>query len=299
MLEWTVEPEEDGLSALEVLRRRVPAAPAAYLRQLLRRGKVRLGGAPVAEAELLRAGERLTLPDSRRLGELLQPGGVRILFEDPEALVVFKPAGLAVHRGEGHEADNLTDRVRALLQARGERFTAAPVHRLDAATSGPVLFGKGRRAIAALGGLFMTRQVEKVYLALAAGELVGEGLLSTAVPAKGRLREAATSWRALGSGGGFTLLELRLETGRTHQIRRQLAEAGHPLAGDRRYGGAAPAGLTRLFLHGRRLGWPQPGGERRMVVCPLPEELHGVLDLLGIADPNGADPSSFSTQAEP
>ena len=273
------------MTALELLHRRIPAAPPAYLRQLLRKGKVKRENLPVAENTPLQTGDRLTLPGSARLGDLLKGEPPTILYERREILVVFKPAGLAVHAGQGHEKDDLTTRVRNLLKQRGQSFLAAPVHRLDAQTSGPVLFGKGRKSCSELGKVFMAGGAEKGYLALAAGEMEEdeEGLLCSPVPAKGKLKEALTEYTVRGRGGGFTLLELNLKSGRTHQIRRQLADTGFPLAGDNRYGGQQIPGLSRLFLHGFRLAFPDPfGGPEVVVECPLPPEMEELLGPLGI-----------------
>jgi RluA family pseudouridine synthase len=285
MNELTIHEAETGLTVLEILQRRLPGAPAAYLRQLLRSGKVRAAGRPLDAGSRLPADARLTLPDSRRLAELLQAAErtVEILAESPSLLVAFKPAGLAVHSGVGHEEDNLTERVRALMHRRHAPFKVAPAHRLDAETSGPVIFGKGDRAIAGLGKQFMERRVEKFYLALVAGKMLGSGLLTSPVPAKEKLKEATTAFRTLAAGGGYSLLELHLQTGRTHQIRRQLADAGHPLAGDARYRGPTPAGLNRLFLHCSRLSLHDPLAQTPVtIVSELPAELAAALSALGM-----------------
>lgn len=282
-----VRTEEEGLPLLELLQRRIPAAPPSYLRQLLRGGKVRREGEPSGAP--LAAGERLRLPESARLRRLLEEGEeVRILYESREILAVYKGAGVAVHRGVGHE-DNLARRVERLMERRGAPFRTAPVHRLDAETSGPVLFAKGKKAAGALGRLFMAGEVEKVYLGLAAGRLSGRGRLDAPVPAKGKLKEADTEYAALAGTGAFTFLELRLVSGRTHQIRRQLADEGHPLAGDRRYGGARLEGLDRLFLHCRRLAFTDPfSGASVELDAPLPPELAAVLRTLGLAPVEGS-----------
>lgn len=287
MTELETGNKEAGLTALEFLHWRIPAAPQAYLRQLLRKGKVRRGNLPLAEDTRLQAGDRLSLPGSARLLQFLEDSPLQILHESREILVVFKPAGLAVHTGQGHEKDDLTTRVRRLLKQRGESFLAAPVHRLDALTSGPVLFGKGRKACSELGKLFMGGGVEKRYLALAAGAVKEEeGTLRSPVPAKGKRKEAFTGYAVRARGGGFTYLELSLESGRTHQIRKQLADAGHPLAGDRRYAGPEPPGLARLFLHCTRLAFRDPfGGPAVAVESPLPAELVETLRSLGIGGP--------------
>jgi RluA family pseudouridine synthase len=285
MNEWMVSETEAGLTVLEFLQQRLPGTPTAYLRQLLRGGKVRQAGQVLAAGSRLPAGTRLTFPDSRRLEELRQAAGrvVEILAETPSLLVAFKPAGLAVHRGVGHEQDNLTERVQSLMRQRHEKFRIAPIHRLDAETSGPVVFGKGAKAIAGLGKLFMEHRVEKVYLGLVAGAMPSSGRLTSPVPAKEKLKESTTVFRTLAAAGGYSLLELQLQTGRTHQIRRQLADAGHPLAGDRRYRGPAPRGLDRLFLHCSRLALHDPFDHTPVnIVSDLPAVLTALLAALGM-----------------
>ncbi len=278
---------ENGLTALEVLTRHIPAAPVAYLRQLLRQGKVRRLGQPLDAATVVEAGDRLRLPASGRLADLLHASEcqrIEVLLETRQWLVVGKPAGTAVHRGVGHETNNLTDRVQRWLAAQGAPFRASPVHRLDVGTSGPVLFAKGRQAAGVLGRTFMQGQVEKTYLALAAGQLPDQGILSSPVPAKGRMKDAATRFQVVGRSPSFILLKLELLSGRTHQIRRQLADAGHPLAGDRRYGGPRLPGLDRPFLHCRKLAWDDPFDNNRVSVeYPLPADLQAVLARHGLS----------------
>jgi RluA family pseudouridine synthase len=272
-----------GLTVLECLSRRIPAAPTAYLRQLLQKQKILRAGTPLGERDNVRDGDVLCLPASQRLQEILATTTreLTILFESREMLVVAKPAGLAVHTGLGHAEDNLTDRLQQMMRLRKEPFRVSPAHRLDAATSGPVLFGKGRNACAALGKMFMAGAVEKIYLALAAGHLPETGQLVSPVPAKGKWKSSLTEYRCLEFRGNHSLLQLRLLSGRTHQIRRQLADAGHPLAGDRRYRGPDLPGLDRLFLHGSRLALTNPfDGTRLEIDCPLPAELEAVLTNL-------------------
>lgn len=284
MKEYQCTPAEDGHTALEILQYRLPHAPRSYLRQLLRRGKVRRpGGLALTEESRLASGDRLLLPESRRLQELRAVPAVpkpTVLLETRDLLAVYKPAGLAVHRAVGH-SENLTDLVQAMMEERREPFRIAPAHRLDAATSGPVLFGKGRRAIAALGAAFQERAVEKVYLALVSGRPAATAILDSPVPAKGKWKEAAAEFRLLESPGEFSFLEVRLHSGRTHQIRRQLADIGHPIVGDRRHGGSVVPGLDRLFLHCARLALRTCLDRSRLVIeCPLPTELAALLARL-------------------
>ena len=286
MIEWQVQPTEaDNL--LEFLTHRLPGAPRSYLRQLLRKGRVRRDDGPLDESAVLRPGDRVILPESARLRQLLAlPPVPVILYESREMLIVEKPAGLAVHGSQGHEDDHLLGRIQALLRERRVPYSTAPVHRLDLETSGPILFAKGRQAAGRLGQLFMDGAARKSYLALVAGKLVGAGRLESPVSAKGKLKAATTDYRALTGFGDFTLVELELLSGRTHQIRQQLAAAGHPLGGDRRYGDPTPPGLKRLFLHCRKLALPDPfGGPDVLVENPLPEELAQVLSALGARTP--------------
>jgi 23S rRNA pseudouridine955/2504/2580 synthase len=287
-MEWITTEKEKGLLAWKFLLGRVPSAPPAYLRQLLRKGKVLRNGVILGEDSTIGCGERISLPASGRLQQLMADSAQRpvILLEGPEFLIVDKPAGLAVHRSLGHEQDHLAGRVQAWMRQQGHSFMTAPVHRLDLETSGPVLFAKGRRAAAALGKVFFDGQVEKIYLALVAGRLAGTGTLSSAVPAKGKMREASTSYQVLDGTADFCLLQVQLHSGRQHQIRRQLADLGHPVAGDDRYGGNSISGLNRLFLHCRRLALPNPFAAGLLAVdAPLPPDLETTLATLGIPCP--------------
>lgn len=274
------------MEALAFLSRRIPAAPASYLRQLLRMGRIGTADGPLREGELLVAGRLLRLPESNRLRELLVKPVVQILYESREILIVAKPAGLAVHAGYGHETEHLVGCCQALLKERGERFSIAPVHRLDLETTGPVIFAKGRAASAALGKLFMADAVEKSYLALVSGNIAASAELCTPVPAKGKFKEARCTLRPLIAGSGATLIEVRLQSGRQHQIRRQLTDCGHSLYGDRRYGGPTPAELPRLFLHCHRIAFLNPFSDTPVVInLPLPKDLATFLEVIGMPLP--------------
>ncbi len=144
LLTFTVQKGEEHLPFLVLLQRRIPLAPVGYLRQLLRQGKITRHGESLNAEMRLPVGARVDLPESKRLRDLWAMTTLQILFESRDLLIVAKPPGLAVHSSEGHEGDNLTARCQELLKQRGERFSIAPVHRLDLETSGPLLFGKGK-----------------------------------------------------------------------------------------------------------------------------------------------------------
>ncbi len=290
MNKLTVTSKSSGQSLLAFLQEQIPAAPAAYLQQLIRKGKLRLNGQTATGHTPLQAEDVLTLPGNKRLAEFLLESHrekIEVLLEGPDFLAVYKPAGLAIHRGAGHETDNLADRVDNWLKRRRLPFGAFPVHRLDVGTSGPVLFAKGRRAAGILGDYFMTGQVEKHYMALVVGETADSGELHTPVPAKGKLRKATTRYRRMAGNQHYTFLRLELLSGRKHQIRRQLADAGHPLVGDRRYRGPNILDRQMPFLHCCALSWPGASeGQRLTVNCPLPQELKHLLSAVGLRPPD-------------
>ena len=285
MWQWQVTEFEGERLLLDALGLRLPAAPRAFLHQIVRKGRVRCGGQPLAADSTVTSGMLLTLLPSTRLAELVELCGIppqAVCYEDQHALAIYKPAGLAVHQAVGHD-DNLASRVNRFLALRQAPYRAAPVHRLDIGTSGPVLFGKGRQATGQYGRLLMAGQLAKGYLALVSGTVPDQGELTTPVPEGEVLRPSLTRYRRLAMAGSICLLELDLVTGRPHQARRQLADAGWPIVGDRRYGGAVWPGLSHPFLHCHRLHFPAlDTDELRRVDCPLPTALATILVATGL-----------------
>lgn len=203
-----------------------------------------------------------------------------VLWQGEGILALLKPAGVpAVPTRESVAGTLLHAAARRLGRPLRELH---PLHRLDTATSGVFLVAVEASAAAFLGEAFARGGVEKVYLAVAAGlpsppEGVWEWPLSE--PREGKVavepggRPARTRYRVLEDRGGTSLLELRPETGRTHQIRVHAATAGHPLLGDLKYGGPWGARSPRLLLHAFRVTFPLPSGGRQTVEAPPPEEL--------------------------
>jgi len=290
MLNWIVIQTEERAPLLDYLRRKLPLAPVSYLRQLIRSGKVSVNRLVADENQPVQPDDTISLPESRKLAELAERCRrlPEILYESDMLLVVRKPAGLASHSGKGHEEDNLVTRVSDLLAGRGDTFRSAPIHRLDRPTSGPVLFGKGQKAISELGKLMQGETVEKKYLTLVRSGLPPRGELLSAVPGKGKWKSASTCFTQIEQQADLTLLELQLGTGRQHQIRRQLADAGHPVAGDSRYRGPQFAGLDRLFLHCHALSITCPFSNQLVTVKdPLPGDLALFLAGHGFGYPSG------------
>ena len=291
MPKLTVSKNTPAITIDEFLTRTIPNAPAGYLNQLLKKGRIKKADQPLQSGDLVEPGDCIHLPESQRILELLKDSSERftapeILFENREIIIINKPSGLAVHASKGHEKINLTDQIGEYFSLRKESFQVSPIQRLDLETSGPVLFGKGKKSCSEMGKLFMNADVTKVYLALVAGKVDKKGTLISDIEAKGKIKQAISSYRAISVNKTASLLEVRLETGRQHQIRRQFADIGHPLFGDQRYRGPCPDQLPRLFLHCSRLAFVEPfNGEQVDVHCPLPEDLLAFLQTLKLQLP--------------
>jgi 23S rRNA pseudouridine1911/1915/1917 synthase len=215
---------------------------------------------------------------------------LRIAFQDEHLIVVDKGPGLVVHPARGHREDTLSQLLAPLI-AGGEPERAGIVHRLDRDTSGLLVVSRSqevhRRLQAALAG----RKIEREYLALVEGRPPARtGTIEAPIGRDPRIRtrmsvggagarEARTHFTLEQALASTSLLRLRLETGRTHQIRVHLQAIGHPVVGDPEYGTAGMLGLERQFLHAARLAFEHPiTGERMEVTSPLPADLHGALE---------------------
>lgn len=273
----------------------------SYVQKLISEGHVTAGGSPVKSNEPIVPGEVLDLeiPDPKPLDLAPEPIPLSVVYEDDDLLIVDKAAGLVVHPAPGHPGGTL---VNALLARDTEYGGIAGVqrpgivHRLDRDTSGLLMVAKDDRAQASLMAQLKARGVKKTYLGLVQGAVVAtSGRVEApigrdphhrtrmAVVAAGR--PAVTGYRVRERLPGWTLLELDLVTGRTHQIRVHLDAIGHPLAGDPVYGTGTsrrgPDGLERLFLHSWRIELQSPrDGHVIRATAPLPAELELVLEGL-------------------
>jgi len=280
--------------------------PRAAVAALVAGGGVRLGGQVVAtRSRRVAEGDVLVVavPDAAaEAAPAPDPAvDVVVVHADPEVVVVDKPAGLVVHPGHGNQRGTLVHGLLARfpdVQGVGDPRRPGIVHRLDKGTSGLLAVARTPTAYASLVGQLAARTVERRYLALVWGEVVGEAGLVDAPLARGdrdptRMavsaegRTARTRYRVLrrlSSPVPATLLECRLETGRTHQVRVHLASIGHPVCGDGRYGGtrSVPSGaghLPRPFLHAAALAFDHPATAGRVAFAsPLPPDLETVLD---------------------
>jgi 23S rRNA pseudouridine1911/1915/1917 synthase len=225
--------------------------------------------------------------------------GMGVVYEDDDLIVVDKPAGVAAHPSPGWTGPTVVGGLAAAgvrVSTSGAAERAGVVHRLDAGTSGLMVVAKSESAYTALKRAFKERTVDKVYLALAQGHPdptsgTIDAPLGRHPKAEYRFavvmdgRPSVTHYDTLEAFRAATLMEVHLETGRTHQIRVHFAYLRHPLVGDTMYGAdpvlAQRLGMERQWLHAARLGFDHPGtGERMSFESPLPPELQHALDLL-------------------
>ncbi len=216
--------------------------------------------------------------------------GFRVAYEDEHLLVVDKDAGVVVHPARGHREGTLSQLL-ADTAAGGDPTRAGIVHRLDRDTSGLLLVARSEQAHAALQRALQRREIERVYLALVHGRPPARsGTIEAPIGRDARVRtrmavggaharEARTHFELERALDTTSLLRLRLETGRTHQIRVHLLAIGHPVVGDPEYGRGETLGLSRQFLHATRLAFAHPLGGRRVEVdSPLPADLRAALE---------------------
>lgn len=313
---FTVPADLAGVRLDVAVTRLAPELSRARVQRLLEDGHVLLAGKPARASARLRGGEPLEVdePAPEPSGLVAQDLPLRVLHEDRDLLVLDKAAGMVVHPARGTPHSTV---VNALLFRLGQPARKGEpvarlglVHRLDKDTSGCLVVAKTEAALAALQAQWKGRTVEKSYLALCHGALAPEGRLDTfygrhprdrtRYTSKARSgRRALTEWRVVEPfGPRATLARVTLHTGRTHQIRVHLADAGHPLLADEVYGGtrrearlpegdpvrAAAAAVGRQALHAARLAFEHPrSGKRVTFEAPIPADLERALRLLRAA----------------
>ena len=261
--------------------------------RLLAGGAVRVDGAVRAKSHRLEGGEQVELEPREAAVPEIEPEDVpfRVVYEDEHLLVVDKPAGVVVHPGAGHASGTLVHGL-AGRAAGGEEDRPGIVHRLDRDTSGLLVVARSDEAHERLQQLIRERQVERRYTALVRGRPRSwRGTIDAPIgrdrddPTRRSLdtdtpREAVTHFEVAELLGGHALLDVRLETGRTHQIRVHLAAIDLPVVGDPVYG-VSESALGRQFLHANRLAFTHPfNGERVEVESPLPDDLVAYLERL-------------------
>jgi len=309
------EAGDEGQRLDNFLVRVLKGVPRTHIYRLLRKGEVRVNSRRAKPDQRLAAGDRVRLPPVRRAepGES-RPAGTSlqrlvtesVVYEDDDLLVLNKPAGVAVHGGSGTSHGV----IEALRSARPDARELDLVHRLDRETSGCLVVAKRRAALRELHRQFRDGEAEKRYLTLLLGHW-NLGRKRIELPLDTDERRSGERHVAVRSGGQIavstfepvqffgntaSLVDVKLDTGRTHQIRVHAAHAGHPVAGDDKYGdrernhALRALGLTRMFLHSASIGLTRPGTrEPLQVSAPLGEDLRHVLDRLATESEGRSD----------
>jgi 23S rRNA pseudouridine1911/1915/1917 synthase len=288
-MELVVGPEHAG-ERLDVFLAPTAGSRAAAQR-LIDAGLVLVDGAARPKRHAVAAGERVVVQPPPPLEEPVVPDATfAVAFEDDDLLVIDKPAGVVVHPARGHRAGTLVQALAGRVVGGDDPRRPGIVHRLDRDTSGLLVVARTEAAHAALKQMLRRREVTREYLALVEGRPAARaGTIDAPVGRDRRVRTristdtdeprpAITHFEVEQALEGFTLLRVRLETGRTHQIRAHLLAIGHPVAGDPEYGHARVLGLERQFLHADRLAFTHPvTGAAIDVRSPLPADLSKAL----------------------
>ncbi len=285
--------EGDAQRIDNFLLRRLKGVPKSHVYRVLRSGEVRVNSGRVKPDHRLRIGDKVRVPPVRLATPAEKPAprplALPVVYEDDALLVVDKPSGVAVHGGSGVSYGV----IESLRAERPRAKLLELAHRLDRDTSGLLVIAKKRSALVELHRMLREGEAEKLYLALVKGAWEGGARelrerLHKYVTAGGERRvavhgagqAAATRVRPIAAAGSCSLLELRLLTGRTHQIRVHLAHAGHPVLGDDKYGdfelnrALARQGVKRLLLHARRLAFAHPlTGAPLRLEAPVPQDM--------------------------
>jgi 23S rRNA pseudouridine955/2504/2580 synthase len=296
---WLEVGEESAAQRIDnFLLRILKGVPKSHVYQVLRSGQVRVNSGRIKPEYRLKVGDRIRVPPIRIAEKRVQtakPLGLPVVFEDASLIVIDKPSGVAVHGGSGVSFGV----IESLRAERPQAKFLELAHRLDRDTSGLLILCKKRTALVELHRMLREGEVEKIYLAVAKGipvqrefdiseslhkYVTSHGERRVAVRDDGKA--AVTKVKVLKKkDASFSLLELRLMTGRTHQIRVHLAHAGHPVLGDDKYGDfplnheLAKKGVKRLFLHASSLSFNHPlSGAALAFKSPVPEEMKSFLE---------------------
>ncbi|AJE04626.1 RluA family pseudouridine synthase [Geobacter pickeringii] len=309
--ELTVSTEGEPERLDQFVARSVEGLTRSAAQRLIEEGRVSVAGEVAKPSLKLKGGERVVVevPPPVAATPVGEEIPLDILYEDGDVVVVNKPAGMVVHPAAGNPTGTLVNALIAHctdLSGVGGELRPGIVHRIDKDTSGVLVVAKNDRAHEGLSRQFRDHAVKRVYLALAFGTLrQDKGRIEGAIGRhpvdrkrmSGKARRgkhAVTHWKVLGRYPGMTLVQLRLETGRTHQIRVHLAEAGHPLVGDEVYGAGGRVNdlrdprlralvrqLDRQALHAKTLGFLHPvSGEYMEFDTELPEDMARIITYL-------------------
>lgn len=301
MIELEVAPGRAGLRLDRYLALELPEFSRARLQALISQGFVKLNGAPPRQRQPVLKGDRVQIevPPPRKTETAAEAIALSILYEDDDLLVLDKPAGMVVHPGAGNPDHTLVNALLhhcPALSGIGGEERPGIVHRLDKETSGCLVVAKNDATHRELSRQFAARTLTKIYLALVAGRLkktsgtidapiarhpVHRQRMSISRHARGR--SALTEYRVVRRGAEMSLVECRLHSGRTHQIRVHLHHLGHPVLGDKLYAGKKAGDFDRQMLHAWRLGFVHPRTQEPLEFeAPMPADFRVALQAAGL-----------------
>jgi len=299
-IEFVVSPNDARLRLDQFLAKQLPEYSRSRLQQLIRSGFVRLNKQTTRPRQIVRGGDKIHLiePPLEKIEMRPEPIPLDVLFEDGDLIIINKPADLTVHPGAGQREHTLVNALLShctTLSGIGGKERPGIVHRLDKETSGCLVVAKNDIAHRELSKQFAARTVEKIYLALIAGKLrkptgvIEENIGRHPVQRKRmsvsskRGRAAKTEYRVIRSSDQASLVECRLHSGRTHQIRVHLHHLGHPVLGDKIYAPRFAKNFHRQMLHAWKLGFRHPcTGEWRSFEASLPADFNEAIRAAGL-----------------
>jgi RluA family pseudouridine synthase len=279
VLSYQITPGDHCRRLESFLRKLMPTAPSGYPRKLIKSGAVRLNGNFATPDTMLSLHDTVTLKESSAARALLAdtPPALDILFEDSQIAVINKPPGLPMHRTAELE-ENLVDFSRTWMEWRDTPCKLYPVNRLDRGTSGAVILAKSSSSAGIYGRQVKETGLDKLYLALVPGTPDSSGVINEPLDDK----ESETRYRVLLTGDNCTLLAVTPISGRMHQIRRHLELIGHPVLGDKRYGGRELSGYDGFALHSFRTVIVRPEYGPLTISAPLAEVMLILCEQSGI-----------------
>jgi 23S rRNA pseudouridine1911/1915/1917 synthase len=309
---FTASADDAGRRLDVYLTAQLPELSRTRIQELIREERVRVDHSVARASHRVAAGEEIEIEILQRPALTAEAEDIPldILYQDEDVVVVNKAAGMVVHAGAGHSRGTLVNALlHRLANLPGGPLRPGIVHRLDRGTSGVLVVARTDKAHRRLADQFRTRTVRKTYLALLEGVLKPESgsiqlpisrdkMRRVRMTARaGAGREARTDWRVLWRGARYTLVEIELHTGRTHQIRAHFAALGRPVVGDTLYGAAARPRvgsqnlepLGRPFLHAARIGFEHPASGQPMEFhAPVPPDLRNYIARVAAGEPGGA-----------
>ena len=319
MKEIRITKNEENQRLDKFLLKYMNKASKGFLYKMLRKKRIKYNGGRAEGSELLKAGDTLQLYLAEEtISSFMEEKTVAeakrhfaIVYEDDDILVVSKPAGLLTHPEKSSDKDTLIDQILYYLYQKGQylpeadsSFTPALCNRLDRNTSGIVIAGKTLKGVQAVNETIRSHKLDKYYLTLVAGEIREAGEITAYLTKdeekkqvriskrEGSGKKTMTKYRPLACAKGYTLLEIHLITGKTHQIRAHMQSIGHPVVGDRKYGSEhsnqkfrEEYALSNQFLHAIRVEWKEKDGPLgylygKEMMAPLPKTLQEICDGL-------------------